>query len=118
MAMAWKTPRQYPGPSTRHRVASSNGATPLTKQATGTASEGRRYGSRTPMAPFISAPQMGAGMKYRDAVRDEAPRTSCRYKAVSCSLALRAPQTSNTVMQMAVKGTFAHNVLGISAGRP
>lgn len=101
--MAWKTPRQYPGPSTPQRVASKSGAMPLRRQPAGTAIEDFKYGNERPMAAFISRPQTGAGIKYKDAVKVDVPRTSWRYKTVSCSLALRVPQTRNTVIQTAVK---------------
>lgn len=43
---------------------------------------------------------------------------SCRYSAVSCSLALRAPQTRNTVAQTDAKALLSQSSLGIRTGLP
>src|SRR6478735_1207785 len=116
MAMAWNMPCQYPGPSTRHKTANNSGASPLTKQAAGTAIDGLSFGRIRATTMFMMRPQRGAGRKYNDAVRVEKPRISCRYRAASCSLALRAPQIRNTAAQTEEKGTLVHRLLGIKAG--
>lgn len=55
-------------------MVNKKGAIPLTKQATGTAMDGRTRGRNAPMAMFINKPHIGAGRKYRDAVKVDLPR--------------------------------------------